>query len=169
MQSELGYGFQIGPIFHVDSCILLHAGDRRNGKLRGCKLWKLYCDKHRRSDADGIAYCFRHWFHMSVDLTIWLFHLLQFAWCAALKNWRFVLLTLDKTDRVCKSRGNRYASLLGANVCGCDFTAFWWKSSERKAIRMICNPSLVAPDSGIYCVPTGKYSGLFVSLPLRSS
>jgi hypothetical protein len=40
------------------------------------------------------------------------------------KNWRFVLLTVDKTERVCKSRGNRYASLLGANVCGCDFTDF---------------------------------------------
>ena len=41
MQSELGYGFQIGPIFHVDSCILLRAGDRRNGELRGCKLMKV--------------------------------------------------------------------------------------------------------------------------------
>jgi hypothetical protein len=139
------------------------------GNYESVSWWKLYSDKRRRSDVDGTAYCFRHWLHMGVDLTIWLFHWLLFAWCAALKNWRFVLLTVDKTERVCKSRGNRYASLLGANVCGCDFTDFCWKLSERKTIRMICNPSLMAPDSGIYCVRTGKYSGLFVSLPLPSS
>jgi len=139
------------------------------GNYEGVSWWKLYSDKRRRSVADSTAYCFRHWLHMSVEVTVWLFYWLQVAWCATLKNWRFVLLAVDKTERVCKSGGNRYASLLGANVCGCDFTVFCWKLSERKAIRMICNPSLVAPDLGIYCVRTGKYSGLFVSLPLPSS
>jgi len=58
MQTELDYGFQIGPIFHADSCIILRAGDRRNGKLRECKLMKVVL-KRRRSGADGTAYCFR--------------------------------------------------------------------------------------------------------------
>ena len=106
---------------------------------------------------------------MIVDLSIDCFVDYSVLGVQPLKNWRFVFLSVDKTERVSKSRGNRYASLLGANMCGCDFTDFWWELSELKAILMICNPSLVAPDSGIYCVRTGKYSGLFVSLPLPSS
>jgi hypothetical protein len=91
-------------------------------------------------------------------------HPLKLAICILVANYE-----LDKTVRVSKSRGYRYASLLGASVCGCDFIEFCWKLSERKAILMICNPSLQTPVSVIYCLPAGRYIDLFLSLALPRS
>lgn len=40
------YAFQIGPIFHVDSCILLHAGDNRKWKFGGrTVMGEVYADE----------------------------------------------------------------------------------------------------------------------------
>lgn len=92
------------------------------------------------------------WLHVCfIDYSLLLMEPLKLAICS---------LAVDKTERVSKFRGNRYTSLFGANVYGCDFTDFWLKLSERKAILMICNPFLVAPDSEIYCFRTGTYCDL---------